>query len=578
MGIPFYFGEIISKSPVSKRFNIVSDKLPQKGTRLFLDFNSIIHPCSAEVVARLPKQVEVNDMLYKSIFDKISDYTLNLIDIAKPSDLVFIAIDGVAPRAKMNQQRKRRYLSAQRNIQIANFKCKNDIPHVSWDSNCITPGTDFMHKLDVYLETQFKEKVFQRFPLLKNLIVSGSTERGEGEHKMIHFIKQNNSLLHCDIIYGLDADLIMLSLTSHDANIVLMRESNDFGHLQSKTKVPFKFLVIQNLKESIYESLTSDVVHDNSSVHMKNLINDYVIICFCLGNDFIPSLSFLKIKEGAVDTLLDCYRKACQTTNIVMYDNISGMYRINFTAFENFVSELKKCEDEMMHYVVEHFNNALPKPHRNFSNSVRNIKQHNPHFSLKEAQDRAVREYSSDLEEYPLRYKPSYEINPKCDKKWRNSYYHCIFGSNSPEIVNEACKQYVNGLLWTINYYFDMSACTQWYFPMHYAPCASDILKYTMSLSDDGLNEQKRNLLMKDTKSIVNEAHLQLLLVLPPQSIGLVPSQYQSIMTNVSLGCVHFYPYNFNVHTYLRYKMWECSPIIPNIDKNKIIDRMLNIP
>jgi 5'-3' exoribonuclease 1 len=585
MGIPFYFGEIISKSPLTKRFNIISDKLPQRSTRLFLDFNSIIHPCSAEVVSRLSNKVEVNDLLYKSIFDKITDYTLNLIDIAKPSELLFVAIDGVAPRAKMNQQRKRRYLSAQRNMRIADFKSKNDIPHVTWDSNCITPGTDFMLKLDMYLETHFKAKVSQKFPLLKDIIISGSTERGEGEHKMIKFIKQNNAVSHYDVIYGLDADLIMLSLTSHNANIVLMRESNDFGHLQSKTKVPFKFLVIQNLKESIYAVLRNDestIIQDSDAEEktlksLNNLINDYVVICFCLGNDFIPSLSFLRIKEGAVDILLDCYKKACKDSNLVLYDSILNVYKVNFTVFENFIAELRKCEDEMMHCVVEHFGNTLPKPQRNFNNYVRTVKQHNPHLSLKEAQERAVRDFSMDLEEYPLRFKPLFEITPKCDKKWRNSYYHNILGSNSPEIVNDACKQYINGLLWTLNYYFDLSASTEWYYPMHYAPCASDMLKYIMSLSEDEVNQQKTALMNSENVSTLNESHIQLLLVLPPQSRNLIPVHLQKIMTDVNLGCVHFYPHTFNVHTYLRYKMWECSPIIPNIDKNKIVTQIMKI-
>ena len=120
MGIPFYFGEIIAKSPISKRYNIVADSLTKPCSRFFLDFNSIIHPCSAQVVARLGKTQEVNDQLYRTIFDNIADYTCKLIDIAQPSDLVYIAIDGVAPRAKMHQQRKRRFLSAQRNIAISN--------------------------------------------------------------------------------------------------------------------------------------------------------------------------------------------------------------------------------------------------------------------------------------------------------------------------------------------------------------------------------------------------------------------------------------------------------------------------
>ena len=97
--------------------------------------------------------------------------------------MVYIAIDGVAPRAKMHQQRKRRFLSAQRNKAIEDFKVKHNIPCVDWDSNCITPGTEFMRELADYLNTKFKNRVAQEYPSLKELYISTADEPGEGEHK-----------------------------------------------------------------------------------------------------------------------------------------------------------------------------------------------------------------------------------------------------------------------------------------------------------------------------------------------------------------------------------------------------------
>lgn len=574
MGIPFYFGEIISKSPISKRYNIVADKLPIKCKRFFLDFNSIIHPCSAQVVSQLNSKVDVNDVLYYNIFNSIASYTMNLIDITQPTDCVYIAIDGIAPRAKMHQQRKRRFLSAKRNQAISAFKAKHQIPDTNWDSNCITPGTDFMLKLDKYLLTDFKEAIQVRYPTLKNFIVSGSNEIGEGEHKMIHYIKQNKLDDGGDVIYGLDADLIMLSLTSEDTDIVLMRESQDFGHNQSPNKLPYKYLHINNLREGIYNTFG----YESQSQSTKSIIDDYVFMCYFLGNDFIPPLSFLKIKEGAVDVLIESYKEVMSsqksTNQSILYKDREH-YKINIDVLTSLVLSLKNKEDEMMSYVMDNYNNALPKPQKNFNSIIHNIKTHNPHMTSKEVQDRAVKEFSIDLDEYPLRNKYILDIDPKVDKKWRNTYYHYIFGSNSIDTIRNICTQYIEGLLWITNYYFDLSASHEWYYHLGYAPCASDLHKYLVSLDGDALCNMKEQLMLSDTKfekdrNEINLAHLQLLLVLPPQSKELLPYKLQRLMTDYKYGCLHCYPTDFTVMTFLKNKMWECSPLIPNVDIDKL--------
>ena len=66
-----------------------------------------------------------------------------------------MAIDGVAPRAKMNQQRGRRFRSAkeaERNEKKAKDKGEELPEEEKFDSNCITPGTSFMVRLQEQLE------------------------------------------------------------------------------------------------------------------------------------------------------------------------------------------------------------------------------------------------------------------------------------------------------------------------------------------------------------------------------------------------------------------------------------------
>lgn len=61
----------------------------------------------------------------------------------KPKKLFFMAVDGVAPRAKMNQQRSRRFKTAKEAREVrekAERKGEKLPKEKAFDSNCITPG------------------------------------------------------------------------------------------------------------------------------------------------------------------------------------------------------------------------------------------------------------------------------------------------------------------------------------------------------------------------------------------------------------------------------------------------------
>jgi 5'-3' exoribonuclease 1 len=105
-----------------------------------------------------------------------------------------MAIDGVAPRAKLNQQRARRFRAAQDRIESVEKARKdgNEVDEkVMFDSNCITPGTEFMEKVGKYLK-YFIRKKMKEDPLWRNLkiVFSGHDVPGEGEHKIMQFIRE----------------------------------------------------------------------------------------------------------------------------------------------------------------------------------------------------------------------------------------------------------------------------------------------------------------------------------------------------------------------------------------------------
>jgi len=129
---------------------------PQIGC-LYLDMNGIIHPCThpqGETTIPVPTCEE-------EMWENIRDYVDMLVNIVNPQKLIYFAVDGVAPRAKMNQQRGRRFKTARDILEGTSRKKKLldlwrregiDMPkelaeNNHWDHNVITPGTDFMLKV-----------------------------------------------------------------------------------------------------------------------------------------------------------------------------------------------------------------------------------------------------------------------------------------------------------------------------------------------------------------------------------------------------------------------------------------------
>lgn len=171
---------------------------------LYLDSNGIIHNAS-HGQGSLSGTLSDEEMI-----SAIFSYIERLFSIIKPKKLLFIAIDGVAPRAKMNQQRSRRFRTA-RDREVAQHEAQlkgEEVPAEVFDSNCITPGTEFMFNLSHWLEyfVSLKMSTDSLWSGVK-VIVSGCDTPGEGEHKIMSYIRNlvaqpgyDGTTSHC--IYG----------------------------------------------------------------------------------------------------------------------------------------------------------------------------------------------------------------------------------------------------------------------------------------------------------------------------------------------------------------------------------------
>ena len=447
MGIPFYFYTIINQHPY-----IVDDKVP-KCSRLFLDFNSIIHNTAN---ALLTNGIDVDTHIYEDIVKYVDSIT----NICPPTDLLYIAIDGVAPCAKMHQQRKRRYMTSFRNEYASQYKRDHQLPNHEWDSNQITPGTEFMKRLNTFLKEHYATNKCDF-----DVIISGSDEPMEGEHKFIRYIKSNPPKDGCnDVIYGLDADLIMLSLTCDTPNIYLMRESTNFQMIKSNHELGegakqacFKYLNIDKFRNAI-----SEFLYDSEDLqYMK----DYVFICFFLGNDFLPNLPYLKLKYNALNVLCDSYKYVHKKTasHLIVKTSESEDYRINFEFLKDFLENLGKMEDKYMQDITQEYNNCKYNTNRRPVNPF----------------DR----YMLELDNYPIKNSMTPLINPIEDNKWRLSYYHYLFPNSSSKNVKDICMNYIEGLHWNMNYYFNTTYSTNWYYRYGYSPCVIDLFNNLCILS-----------------------------------------------------------------------------------------------
>lgn len=498
MGIPLYFKKITHEFT-----NIVSDQKPKEQvSRLFLDFNCAIHFCSNQIKS---KKLSLTDSEFEEkLIYECKQYIIHLKEYVQPQDLVYVSIDGVVPMAKITQQRKRRFFSDLKNV-----------GSTEWNSNAITPGTRFMEKLIDELES------FSRAFEFKIII---DAERGEGEHKICHFIRNEPSPQGLDIVYGMDADMILLTMLSkHSDHTYLLRE-----HVSDPTLLIY--MNIKNTKTKIYEQFSAFIQDRNSSGDNKKdnkkdfLIHCYILLTFFLGNDFLPNCSYISLRANGMSHLLDAYKQTFKTTNEhILRDD---MYTLNTTFFQTFIMTLANKEDTEFY--------EQEKAYYNF------------HYNNR-------RKNESDHENYPIKNKFPRVINSNQEGWRQNYYYHLFLKSPDTSIINTVCKKYVQGFEWLISYYFKQETEWFWFYPYNYSPTIMDLSNYIMITDLTTIDLETRY-----THTI--QSIDQLMMVLPPSSMYILPDERsKEIMRNSSFGYSHLFPVQFDICTFMKYRLHECG-------------------
>ena len=485
MGIPYAFQYYYKKYNCENELMIDFHKLAFLNINyLFFDYNSLIHPCAQQILsANNDKYILIEDIKVRTkiieddIIDNCLNYTRLLINqvlqTKQNSEIrhVYITIDGVAPRSKMNQQRERRYKS-----EFFKVGEKSSL----WDSNKITPGTSFMNKIKDGLII-FAQEIKNNIDI--NCIISDSDDIGEGEHKIMKIISNLKSDASV-CIYGLDADLIMLSLiNSYFDKIILLRD-NTFNINLKESEKTYTYIDISKLKKNICNELYAQLDQDFKEKDDLNIIYDYIFLCFLLGNDFLEHVPTLMIKENGINILLKSYlyllaKKKSYLINIKKLRSGELDKSIDLRFLKDIFYQLSNSEDFFYNKVYS----VYKKDKKNVYKDVYNIEENNDTIYI----------YKKDIIEY--------------NKSGYKKRYYDFYGVNN---VNDACENYITGLYWILGYYHNhFHNNWSWFYKYREIPFASDIFNY--------LNKNEHYTVIKeDTPNTTLE---QLIMVLPKKSL-----------------------------------------------------------
>jgi len=487
---------------------------------LYLDANPLLHSATQFVNNTVEGKFRFLDV-YKNLtehekmlkaFELFFDNIVELTEIVVPKKILYIAIDGPAPRAKQNQQRERRFVSAK--IRLEKEESLASSTKI-FNSSSLTPGTLFMHSLMKYINYAIRRQMTIN-DKWRNLEIyfSSCSSPGEGEHKCLDFIRrlpkeQRENYEHC--IFGPDGDLIMLTMSAHVPKILLFREdlyTPGYYHILNMGEIVKELPRVLSLEKGFVSKKRS----------LANIVDDFIVEGFFVGNDFLPKIQMFHLLEDGLELMIKTY---AETSNYgTTYPlTINGILQLQ--GFKLFLKKLSTYEEK---YLVNQIVDTNPKkipPEEKFVN-----------HTLK---DCLVDTFD------PFTNSGSYGLNLNL---YRKKYYLKSFDDeyNSPsfdEKVKEMCRCYLKSFIWILKYYVFGLASWGWAYEYHYAPVMSDFSKYVNSLTEEEF--ENLQIFEKGEPALPFE---QLLSVLPTVSRDLLPREYANLMIDENSPLIQkgYYP------------------------------------
>ena len=531
----------------------------------------------------------------------------------------------------MNQQRSRRFRSARDAIEAREAALRRGEPPPEgdpFDSNCITPGTEFMARLSEHLQFFIrKQQTYDPAWQKMAVILSGHEVPGEGEHKIMEHMRWARqqpgyapNQRHC--MYGLDADLIMLALVTHEPHFCLLREVVSFGG--SNSGQPSRE-VLENPSEESFQLLQICLLRDYFDAEFKpvpegtpageiaklkpdavlpfgydleRVIDDLVFMAMLVGNDFLPPLPTLDIAEGALNSLFTIYKEELP----LMGGYLTHAGTFEAARLERILSRVAALEADVLMERAKNAEEVAEKKNRQKERDARKgggqggqggRGRRRGVTELDEADQFEAELADAQAAILPVSKDGSADVLPeeavvvdpsmmRPEKrafflsegggglaKWKAVYYAEkleLEAAPGSDDVAQAARglvfSYLEGLAWVQHYYYRGVASWGWYFPHHYAPMASDLCGPVLLDAAAAVSFQL------GTPFAPFE---QLLAVLPAASAGLLPPAFRHLMLDAGSPVKDFYPLDFKIDFEGKRNDWEGIVQVPFIDEARLL-------
>jgi 5'-3' exonuclease len=521
MGIPSYYRRLVDKLPT-----LITKAHPGAIDWLWMDFNCLIYHCLRAPELR-PYPGEAGRVAWEDeLLAAVVRYTERVVGEVAPKEGVYIAVDGVVPLAKMRQQRLRRFKSSYEKAKetvagplpgegLALPKGQGqDVP--PWDSNAITPGTAFMSRLRSTLDGAIAKSGLP-------WKLSSADEPGEGEHKLMCEWRSGTYKGSRYAVYGLDADLIVLSLLNQDTlhqaaapvDVWLFREDADLEEGAADTT--FSWFDIQVLRQQLRTDLG---IAAGSCVTLR----DYCFAMSFLGNDFLPVSLSLKMREDGHEELLAALRRL----RCPLLDPRTDAIRVD--GLRELVGGFADAEEGRVRKSVD-------RKRMLYTRTTEELGLGEPNWAIGQFVEGCLL---------------NGEERPRLREGWQETYRGMFLGRVKGAVAAEA---YLHGIQWIWSYYRGETVCYNWMYPWNMPPLWMDVAAWLT----------KRGELPAVGAPVLQAGDVttleQLCLVLPPRSANLVP--VAGLHRRFAAAAPWLFPVSFGFHSAGKRWFWECEPEIP---------------